>query len=114
MAGHGVQHVVEEADAGLALALAGAVELERQADVGLACGAGDVERIGSRAALHRLGVDGKALGARQRGACGRQPRGRLAGQGYARHPAPECGRPTARSEKRAAPPVGSTWLEPAT
>ena len=88
-----------------------AVEAQRQLDVGFAGGPVDL-----RGAAHaRRSIDSvhrKALGTRQCGARGREAGGGLAGQGYASHPPPERGR--RERWKRAAPPVGSTWLEPAT
>ena len=113
VARHGVEQVVEEADAGLALARARAVEVERQLDVGLAGGAVDL-----RGAAHaRRSIDSAWTG---------KPSARAsAAPAGARRAAASPGKDTrairrrkvaaeSADWKRAAPPVGSTWFEPAT
>ena len=111
VAGQRVEQVVEEADAGRARARAVAVERQRQADVGLVGGAGDV-----RAAGHaRRSIDSAWTGKPS-------ARARAAPAGARRAAAPSGNdtrairrRKVAADSadwKRAAPPVGSTWLEP--
>jgi hypothetical protein len=113
VAGHRVEHVVEEADAGFPHALPRSVELEQQADVGLGRLPGDV----GAAAHARRSMDS---------ACSGKPSARAtaapAGASRAATPSGSETRAIRRlkvagdraEEKRAAPPVGSTWLEPAT
>ena len=113
VARHRVEQVVEEADPRRALARARAVEVERQLDVGLAGGAVDLQRCGSRAALHGFCVHRKALGTRERGAGGREAGGRLGGKDTRAIRRRKVAGESA-DWKRAAPPVGSTWFEPAT
>ena len=113
VASHSVEQMVEEPDAGRALTRARAVQVERQLDVGLAGGAMDL-----RVAAHaRRSIDS---------ACTGKPSARAsAAPAGARRAAASRGKDTRAMRRRnvagdsadwnrAAPPVGSTWLEPAT
>ena len=113
VARHGVQQVVEEADARLALASARAVQVQRQLDVGLTRRA-----VYLRGAAHaRRSMDS---------ACTGKPSARArAAPAGARRFAASGGKDTRAMRRRkvageradwnrAAPPVGSTWFEPAT
>ena len=112
-----VEHVVEEADAGAARAGAGAVEAERQADVGLARLAADLGGAAHGAGFSRLASIDAAWASKpsargDRGAGRGERGGRLAGirTSAMRRRKWRALRPEA---KRAAPSVGSAWLEPA-
>src|SRR4051794_143344 len=112
-----VEHVVEEADAGRAPARARAVQPERQADVGLLRGAGDLSGSRHRGApFCRASIEAawtvkpsaRAIGA---------PAGAsavAAAPMWTSAMRRRKWRTESEEAKRAAPPVGSEWLEPAT
>ena len=111
-----VQHVVEEADARLAGPSALAVEAERQADVGLLGLAGDLGGARHPVGFSRTRIDSacrvkpsaSAIGAPARASASAAPliRTTLMRRRNCRVDSPDV--------NRAAPPVGSVWLEPAT
>src|SRR5258705_975286 len=113
VAGDRVEHVVEKADPRRARSAAGAVELQRDADVGLTRGAGYL-----RGTAHlRRSMDSPWTG---------KPSARAIAAPYgARRAAASSVNDTRAMRRRnvlgesalanrAAPPVGRTWLEPAT
>ena len=125
--GEQVEHVVEEAHARLARARAGAVQPRRQTHVSLAGlaldrggatfrGGHHSKRESNRrhARLHRLGVHLESLGAGDRRARRRELAPRLQRRSAPPTSAGESAAASSPEAKRAAPPVGSTWLEPAT
>ena len=102
VARHRVEQVVEEADARSRARPRPCRRAPATAGRRSRPWCGGSARCGSRAALHGLGVHRKALGPRECRAGGREARRRLAGQGYASHPAPERGRRQRRLEARGA------------
>ena len=107
-----VEQVVEEADAGRALARARAVELSDERDVGLACVARWMSAVrltrGAPWTRRARGSPRRGRARRLRARGGRRPR-----RAKIREPSGAGTWPgRGRSAKRAAPPVGSTWFEP--
>ena len=116
VAGQQVEHVVQEAHAGGAGARAGAVEAQRERDARLLGLARDLRRSRHGAGFSRTSIDAAWRSKPSARATGAPARASASAAGPMRTSLMRRRKWRALSPeaKRAAPPVGSVWFEPAT